>query len=181
MQVCRLPLPEGWKSGSHSCRRRSAAPPGNFQPSATCLVYVAFHRSASVQIANNSGYIQVDWKRVEKDVNKAKKQLKKETDRAAPELNTIFEKVTFLFFLSPHQVQENRMVRQWCDALTGGGGWVLPHENLENKSHLYSFSSHLGHFFSGFESNREQGFNTKILLCRCCFPKVKHLDQQPCF
>ncbi len=28
------------------------------------------------QIANNSGYIQVDWKRVEKDVNKAKKQLK---------------------------------------------------------------------------------------------------------
>lgn len=45
------------------------------------------------QIANNSGYIQVDWKRVEKDVNKAKKQLKKGTDQAGPELNTFMEKV----------------------------------------------------------------------------------------
>ncbi|XP_072253472.1 FUN14 domain-containing protein 1 [Leuresthes tenuis] len=47
-----------------------------------------------LQIANNSGYIQVDWKRVEKDVNKAKKQLKKGTNQAAPELNTFFEKST---------------------------------------------------------------------------------------
>lgn len=124
MQVCRLPLPEGWKSGSHSCRRRSAAPPGNFQPSATCLVYVAFHRSASVQIANNSGYIQVDWKRVEKDVNKAKKQLKKETDRAAPELNTIFEKVTFLFFFKPTSSlgEQNSPVVVQCIDWVGGFG-----------------------------------------------------------
>lgn len=35
----------------------------------------------------------MDWKRVEKDVNKAKKQLKKGTNQAAPELNTLFEKV----------------------------------------------------------------------------------------
>ncbi|KAK5889869.1 hypothetical protein CesoFtcFv8_013446 [Champsocephalus esox] len=47
-----------------------------------------------LQIANNSGYIQVDWKRVEKDVNKAKKQLKKGTDQARPELNTFVEKST---------------------------------------------------------------------------------------
>uniref|UniRef100_A0A3B5MWL7 FUN14 domain-containing protein 2 n=1 Tax=Xiphophorus couchianus TaxID=32473 RepID=A0A3B5MWL7_9TELE len=47
-----------------------------------------------LQIANNSGYIQVDWKRVEKDVNKAKKQLKKGTDQAVPELNTFMEKST---------------------------------------------------------------------------------------
>ncbi|KAG8000993.1 FUN14 domain-containing protein 1 [Nibea albiflora] len=45
-------------------------------------------------IANNSGYIQVDWKRVEKDVNKAKKQLKKGTNQAGPELNTFVEKST---------------------------------------------------------------------------------------
>ncbi|XP_034550368.1 FUN14 domain-containing protein 1 [Notolabrus celidotus] len=45
-----------------------------------------------LQIANNSGYIQVDWKRVEKDVNKAKKQLKKGTNQAGPELNTFMEK-----------------------------------------------------------------------------------------
>ncbi|KAG7255991.1 hypothetical protein CRUP_017807 [Coryphaenoides rupestris] len=44
-------------------------------------------------IANNTGYIQVDWKRVEKDVNKAKKQLKN-TDKAGPELNTFVEKST---------------------------------------------------------------------------------------
>nr|XP_020442618.1 FUN14 domain-containing protein 1-like [Monopterus albus] len=47
-----------------------------------------------LQIANNSGYIQVDWKRVEKDVNKAKKQLKKGTDQARPELKTFVEKST---------------------------------------------------------------------------------------
>ncbi|XP_040912729.1 FUN14 domain-containing protein 1 [Toxotes jaculatrix] len=47
-----------------------------------------------LQIANNSGYIQVDWKRVEKDVNKAKKQLKKGTNQAGPELNTFVEKST---------------------------------------------------------------------------------------
>uniref|UniRef100_A0A3Q3WB71 FUN14 domain-containing protein 2 n=1 Tax=Mola mola TaxID=94237 RepID=A0A3Q3WB71_MOLML len=35
-----------------------------------------------LQIANNTGYIQVDWKRVEKDVNKAKKQLKKGTNQS---------------------------------------------------------------------------------------------------
>ncbi|XP_077584169.1 FUN14 domain-containing protein 1 [Stigmatopora nigra] len=47
-----------------------------------------------LQIANNSGYIQVDWKRVEKDVNKAKKQIKKNSDKAAPELNTLVERST---------------------------------------------------------------------------------------
>lgn len=45
-----------------------------------------------LQIANNSGYIQVDWKRVEKDVNKAKKQLKKGTNQASAELDTVFQK-----------------------------------------------------------------------------------------
>ncbi|KAK7882330.1 hypothetical protein WMY93_028504 [Mugilogobius chulae] len=47
-----------------------------------------------LQIANNSGYIQVDWKRVEKDVNKAKKQLKKGTNKASTELDTVFQKST---------------------------------------------------------------------------------------
>lgn len=49
--------------------------------------------SSLVQIANNSGYVQVDWKRVEKDVNKAKKQLKTGTDKAGPELNSLVGKV----------------------------------------------------------------------------------------
>ncbi|XP_036966165.1 FUN14 domain-containing protein 1 isoform X2 [Acanthopagrus latus] len=47
-----------------------------------------------LQIANHTGYIQVDWKRVEKDVNKAKKQLKKGTKQAGPELNTFVERST---------------------------------------------------------------------------------------
>jgi len=47
-----------------------------------------------LQIANNSGYIEVDWKRVEKDVNKAKKQLKKGTNKAVPELNSFVDKST---------------------------------------------------------------------------------------
>uniref|UniRef100_A0A3P8RYH7 FUN14 domain containing 1 n=1 Tax=Amphiprion percula TaxID=161767 RepID=A0A3P8RYH7_AMPPE len=44
-----------------------------------------------LQIANHSGYVQVDWKKVEKDVNKAKKHLKKKANKAAPEINTFIE------------------------------------------------------------------------------------------
>lgn len=47
----------------------------------------------SPQIANHSGYVQVDWKKVEKDVNKAKKRLKKKANKAAPEINTLIEEV----------------------------------------------------------------------------------------
>lgn len=52
--------------------------------------------SLLLQIANHTGYIKVDWKRVEKDVNKAKKQLKQGTKQAGPELNTMVEKVRFV-------------------------------------------------------------------------------------
>uniref|UniRef100_W5M1H0 FUN14 domain containing 1 n=1 Tax=Lepisosteus oculatus TaxID=7918 RepID=W5M1H0_LEPOC len=44
-----------------------------------------------LQIANHSGYVQVDWKKVEKDVNKAKKHLKKKANKAAPEINSFIE------------------------------------------------------------------------------------------
>ncbi|XP_032075774.1 FUN14 domain-containing protein 1 isoform X3 [Thamnophis elegans] len=47
-----------------------------------------------LQIASHSGYIQIDWKRVEKDVDKAKKQLKKRANKAAPEINTLIEEST---------------------------------------------------------------------------------------
>ncbi|XP_048396977.1 FUN14 domain-containing protein 1 isoform X1 [Stegostoma tigrinum] len=43
------------------------------------------------EVANHSGYIKVDWKRVEKDVNKAKRQLRKKANKAAPEINTFIE------------------------------------------------------------------------------------------
>uniref|UniRef100_A0A8D0L4H7 FUN14 domain containing 1 n=1 Tax=Sphenodon punctatus TaxID=8508 RepID=A0A8D0L4H7_SPHPU len=45
-------------------------------------------------IASHSGYVQVDWKRVEKDVNKAKRQIKKRANKAAPEINTLIEEST---------------------------------------------------------------------------------------
>ncbi|XP_026073619.1 FUN14 domain-containing protein 1 [Carassius auratus] len=47
-----------------------------------------------LQIANHSGYVQVDWRKVEKDVNKAKKHLKKKANKAAPELNSFIEDST---------------------------------------------------------------------------------------
>ncbi|XP_029558871.1 FUN14 domain-containing protein 1 [Salmo trutta] len=47
-----------------------------------------------LQIANHSGYVQVDWKRVEKDVNKAKRHLKKNADRAVPEFNSLIDQST---------------------------------------------------------------------------------------
>uniref|UniRef100_A0A9J7ZWN6 FUN14 domain-containing protein 1 n=2 Tax=Cyprinus carpio TaxID=7962 RepID=A0A9J7ZWN6_CYPCA len=47
-----------------------------------------------LQIANHSGYVQVDWKKVEKDVNQAKRHLKKNTNTAAPEINTFIDQAT---------------------------------------------------------------------------------------
>ncbi|XP_030642784.1 FUN14 domain-containing protein 1 [Chanos chanos] len=47
-----------------------------------------------LQIANHSGYVQVDWKKVEKDVNKAKKHLKKNANKATPELSSFIEEST---------------------------------------------------------------------------------------
>ncbi|KAK3569200.1 hypothetical protein QTP86_026624 [Hemibagrus guttatus] len=46
-----------------------------------------------LQIANHSGYVQVDWKKVKKDVTKAKKHLKKKANKAAPELDSFIEEV----------------------------------------------------------------------------------------
>uniref|UniRef100_A0A2K6L4D4 FUN14 domain containing 1 n=1 Tax=Rhinopithecus bieti TaxID=61621 RepID=A0A2K6L4D4_RHIBE len=43
------------------------------------------------QIASHSGYVQTDWKGVEKAVNKAKRQIKKRADKAAPEINNLIE------------------------------------------------------------------------------------------
>ncbi|XP_073671326.1 FUN14 domain-containing protein 1-like isoform X1 [Paramisgurnus dabryanus] len=47
-----------------------------------------------LQIANHSGYVQVNWKKVEKDVNKAKRHLKKKANKAAPEISTFIEEAT---------------------------------------------------------------------------------------
>ena len=54
-----------------------------------------------LQIASHSGYVQIDWKRVEKDVNKAKRQIKKRANKAAPEINNIIEEVRQCVFLAP--------------------------------------------------------------------------------
>ena len=51
-----------------------------------------------LQIASHSGYVQIDWKRVEKDVNKAKRQIKKRANKAAPEINNIIEEVRQCIF-----------------------------------------------------------------------------------
>uniref|UniRef100_A0A8C5PWI8 FUN14 domain-containing protein 1 n=1 Tax=Leptobrachium leishanense TaxID=445787 RepID=A0A8C5PWI8_9ANUR len=47
-----------------------------------------------LQIASHSGYVQIDWKRVEKYVNKAKGKIKKQANKSAPELNTFIEEST---------------------------------------------------------------------------------------
>ncbi|KAF0044858.1 hypothetical protein F2P81_001387 [Scophthalmus maximus] len=74
--VCRLRLPESWEDRCYRCRWRV--------PSST----------GKRTIANHSGYVQVDWKKVEKDVNKAKKHLKKKANKAVPEINTFIEETT---------------------------------------------------------------------------------------
>lgn len=61
---------------------------------ALCFNYIlTLKNNLLFQIANHSGYVQVDWKKVEKDVNKAKKHLKKKANNAPPELNSIVEEV----------------------------------------------------------------------------------------
>lgn len=58
--------------------------------------------------------MQVDWKKVEKDVNKAKKHLKKKANKAAPEINTLIEEVkvsvTKLAFLFPRFCKKKKML-----------------------------------------------------------------------
>lgn len=49
------------------------------------------------QIAHHTGYIKVDWKRVEQDVNKAKKQLKLNSDKPTAEVRTKFNEVRKYF------------------------------------------------------------------------------------
>ncbi|KAF7214943.1 transcript variant X3 [Nothobranchius furzeri] len=63
-----------------------------------------------LQIANHSGYVQVDWKKVEKDVNKAKKHLKKKADKAAPEINTFIEEVKATDFIKRNIVLSSGFV-----------------------------------------------------------------------
>lgn len=45
-----------------------------------------------MQIAYNTGYVKVDWKRVEKDLDKAKEQLSQGSVESV-ELNTFVKKV----------------------------------------------------------------------------------------
>lgn len=59
-------------------------------PSTSGLIVILI---ACLQVASHSGYVQIDWKRVEKDVNKAKRQIKKRANKAAPEINNIIEEV----------------------------------------------------------------------------------------
>ena len=47
-----------------------------------------------LQIASHSSYVQIDWKKVGKGVNKAKRQIKKRANKAAPEINNITEEAT---------------------------------------------------------------------------------------
>ncbi|XP_075706867.1 FUN14 domain-containing protein 1 isoform X1 [Rhinoderma darwinii] len=44
-----------------------------------------------LQIASHGGYIQIDWKRVEKDVNKAKRKIKKQANKSVPEIHNLIE------------------------------------------------------------------------------------------
>lgn len=55
--------------------------------SSTCLL---------TQIANHTGYIKVDWQMVERDVSKAKEQLKfhgSNTNQLSPEVKTQLDEV----------------------------------------------------------------------------------------
>ncbi|KAJ8276769.1 hypothetical protein COCON_G00085210 [Conger conger] len=66
-----------------------------------------------LQVANHTGYVTVDWKRVERDVNKAKRQLHLNTQRPPKEVRT--------------KVEQAQMFVKKNMVLTGGfaGGFLL--------------------------------------------------------
>ncbi|XP_005897833.2 FUN14 domain-containing protein 1 [Bos mutus] len=47
-----------------------------------------------LQMAGDGGYVQINWKRCEKDVNKAKGRMKKRANKAAPEVSNVTEAAT---------------------------------------------------------------------------------------
>lgn len=76
--------------------------------------------------------MQVDWKKVEKDVNKAKKHLKKKANKAAPEINTFIEevkvpgtKLALSLFLACFSAQAKCNLPLICIISILGGGHVL--------------------------------------------------------
>ncbi|KAJ8358004.1 hypothetical protein AAFF_G00044830, partial [Aldrovandia affinis] len=99
-------IEEVWKESPCFGGKETHPPPSHWSRGsgfpATCSGYL-FQRVGKIaatavgggflllQIANHSGYVQVDWKKVEKDVNKAKKHLKKKANKAAPEINSFIE------------------------------------------------------------------------------------------
>lgn len=74
-----------------------------------------------LQIANHTGYIQVDWKKVEKDINKAKKELQLTTDKPVIDMNKLFNKK------SESKLEEVQTFVKKNIVLTGGfaGGFLL--------------------------------------------------------
>uniref|UniRef100_A0A8B9L3X7 FUN14 domain containing 1 n=1 Tax=Astyanax mexicanus TaxID=7994 RepID=A0A8B9L3X7_ASTMX len=105
-QVCWIPFSEGGKNRCYCSRWRISVTTGMNCQIMFILIMLILNVclcfsinqftvfNESVQIANHSGYVQVDWKKVETDVNKAKKQLKKKANTAAPEINTFIEEAT---------------------------------------------------------------------------------------
>lgn len=106
MQVCGVSVPACGEDHRYSRRRRTPAAAGQNQELHNSKPFSVLHVIEAqcdvkgfvvLQIANHSGYVQVDWKKVEKDVNKAKRHLKKNTNTAAPEINTFIDQVKTLY------------------------------------------------------------------------------------
>uniref|UniRef100_A0A2R9BC52 FUN14 domain containing 1 n=1 Tax=Pan paniscus TaxID=9597 RepID=A0A2R9BC52_PANPA len=53
-------------------------------------------------------FLAINWKRVEKDANKAKRQMKKRANKAAPEINNLIEEA--IEFIKQHIVIPGRFV-----------------------------------------------------------------------
>ncbi|KAJ8355224.1 hypothetical protein AAFF_G00084400, partial [Aldrovandia affinis] len=115
-------------------------------------------------IANHSGYVQVDWKKVEKDVNKAKKHLKKKANKAAPEINSFIE--------------EAETAAELQQPLTTGGTDISKEEpntskfvTMSNPEYIVFTDSELEHVRRSYFEQKRLGTEhsvalSKELLCR---------------
>ncbi|XP_014903575.1 FUN14 domain-containing protein 1 isoform X5 [Poecilia latipinna] len=73
-------------------------------------VFQRIGKIAATAIGGGFLLLQVDWKKVEKDVNKAKKHLKKKANKAAPEINTFIEEVKATDFIKRNIVLSSGFV-----------------------------------------------------------------------
>ncbi|KAG2463531.1 BRCC3 deubiquitinase, partial [Polypterus senegalus] len=108
-----------------------------------------------LQIANHTGYIKVDWKRVEQDVNKAKKQFKINTEKPPEEAKTKMREYNPYIALNNNYYRLAEMTGRPMRVV----GWYHSHP------HITVWPSHVDVRTQAMYQMMDQGFVGLIFSC----------------